>query len=129
MARDYAEYAREFERCDIDAEGFRHIDHVGVAYDLIGRYDFLDACMIYCRCIKRIATDAGAAQKFNVTITLAFLSLIAERLEASKAKTFEEFIAANRDLLSRDVLAQRYSSERLSSDLARTAFLLPDLAA
>ena len=129
MTRDYAEYALAFERCEIDASSFRHIDHIGVAYDLLGRYDFLDASMIYCRCINRIATEAGAAKKFNTTITLAFLSLIAERLETSRPATFEAFIKGNRDLLSREVLAKRYSSERLNSDLARNAFLLPDLAA
>ena len=129
MSRDYAEYAQAFERCEIDAGSFRHIDHIGVAYDLLGRYDFLDASMIYCKCINRIATEAGAAQKFNTTITLAFLSLIAERLDASQPENFEEFIADNQDLLSKNVLAKRYSSERLASDLARTAFLLPDLAA
>ena len=129
MRRDYADYARAFERCEIDAGTFRHIDHIGVAHDLLGRYDFLDASMIYCKCINRIATEAGAARKFNTTITLAFLSLIAERLEISQAETFEEFISDNQDLLTRDVLTRRYSSERLGSDLARTAFLLPDRAA
>ncbi|MEM7429015.1 MAG: hypothetical protein AAF441_23250 [Pseudomonadota bacterium] len=129
MSRDYVEFAKEFEKREIDAASFSHLDHVGVAHELLSRYGFLDAAVIYCKCINEIATRAGAAGKFNTTITLAFLSLIAERMDASSAATFDEFITANCDLLSRDVLAQRYSSGRLASDLARSAFLLPDRAA
>ena len=129
MQRDYAEYAQAFERCDIDAADFRHIDHIGVAHALLLRYGYLDASVIYCKCIDQIATEAGAAQKFNTTITLAFLSLIAERMESSPDNSFEDFIAEHPDLLSPDILARRYSPERLASDSARTMFLLPDLAA
>ena len=66
---------------------------------------------------------------FKHSITLAFLSLIAERMEATRYETFDDFIAQNMDLLSGNILAKWYSPERLQSDLARTVFLMPDAAA
>lgn len=129
MSKNYVELARSFEDCDIDASAFGHIDHIGVAYEMLRTYDFLNASLKYSECINTIATRAGAGQKFNTTITLAFLSLIAERMEASRHETFDKFIAQNRDLLSGNVLARWYSPERLRSVLARTVFLMPDAAA
>ncbi len=129
MNRDYAEFARLFEDCDIDAGNFDHVDHVGVAYELLGKYEFLDAALRYSNCIKTIATRAGAPRKFNTTITLAFLSLIAERMEMARAGTFDDFITMNLDLLEGDILAKWYSPERLGVDLARTVFLMPDATA
>ena len=129
MTRDYTEYARRFEACEIDAHEFSHTDHVGVAHDLLGRYGFLEAAAIYSTCLKTVAARAGAAEKFNVTITLAFLSLIAERMKGPEALSFEAFAKANPDLLSGRLLSNWYSVERLTSDHARSVFLLPDRVA
>jgi hypothetical protein len=129
MSTNYKEFLHSFEQYDIDASAFGHIDHIGVAYEMLLQYDFLTASINYSDCIKTIATRAGAGRKFNTTITIAFLSLIAERMEGSEQGTFEVFIENNQDLLSRNVLAKWYSPERLQSDAARTVFLMPDVAA
>lgn len=129
MSTKYSELTRSFEACDIDASAFGHVDHVGVAYEMIRSYDFLTACLKYAECINTIATKAGAARKFNTTITLAFLSLIAERLEVTRHNTYDEFISQNQDLVSGNILEKWYTPERLRSDLARTVFLMPDAAA
>jgi len=129
LSKNYAELVRSFEDCNIDASAFGHMDHIGVAYEMLRNYDFLNASVKYSECINTIATRAGAAQKFNITITLAFLSLIAERMEATRHETFDDFIEQNQDLLSDSVLAKWYSPERLRSDLARTIFLMPDAVA
>ena len=129
MTTNYAELTDSFERCDIDAGAFTHADHVGVAYEMLTRYDFLEASMKYARCINTIATAAGAADKFNVTITLAFLSLIGERMQTTEHTCYEEFLRENPDVLERTALNQWYSSDRLASDLARRVFLMPEYAA
>ncbi len=129
MTTDYSALTRSFEACDIDASAFRHVDHVGVAYEMLRRYGFLEASFKYAECISAIATGAGAARKFNMTITLAFLSLIAERMEVTRPDSFDEFISQNQDLLSGNILEKWYSPERLRSDLARSIFLMPDAAA
>lgn len=129
MTTDYAELIKSFEACDIDASSFSHIDHLGVAYEMLRRYDFLNACVKYADCISTIATKAGADRKFNMTVTLAFLSIIAERMETEPASDFDTFLQRNRDLVSGNPLAKWYSADRLNSDAARHAFLMPDVAA
>ena len=127
MSAGYAELASAFEAQDLDPANFRHADHIGVAYELLRKYDFLQATARYGESLNAIATKAGAAEKFNTTITVAFMSLIAERMSLGTAENSDDFIAHNPDLLSRDVLKTRYSAERLKSDLARQVFLMPDM--
>jgi hypothetical protein len=63
-------------------------------------------------------------------VTIAFLSLIAERLEgAAGCADFAAFLAAHPQLLDKGALLRWYSPERLASDPARRTFLLPDLSA
>ena len=129
MSRNYADFLRRFEACEIDASDFGHIDHIGVAYEMLRKYDFLDAVAKYSACIRTIATRAGAADKFNTTITLAFLSLIAERMSESDPGEFGDFIEENPDLMSAKLLSRWYSKGRLTSGLAHSVFLMPDVAA
>jgi hypothetical protein len=127
MNRNYEEYTNSFEQLDIDAETFSHRDHVGVAHELLRKYDFWTAAIKFSTCLNTIATRAGAADKFNMTITMAFLSIIAERIDAAEDARFDDFINANQDLLSSDILTSRYSRERLGSEKAKTMFLMPDM--
>ncbi len=128
MATPSAELARAFEAGELAPEAFKHADHIAVAYEMLSAYEFLDACSRYASSIKALAARAGAPEKYNATITLAFLSLIAERITLGRHTSFEEFISQNGDLTSRDVLMQWYSPKRLTCDTARTVFLLPDPA-
>lgn len=127
MTSRYAEMARSFEAQDLDPAAFRHGDHVCVAYEMLRTYDFVDAAARYAGTIKSMAARAGVHDKFNATITLAFLSLIAERMGSTEHSGYDDFISRNQDLLSKDVLQTWYSPERLRSDLARSVFLMPDI--
>ena len=109
-----------FEAGAIDPEAFTHRAHVEVAAAMLQQTDFLDAARRYQSGIVRIAECAGAPKKPNLTITLAFLSLIAERMRADGA--------VDAALLDSRVLGGWYSRERLAHPLARTVFLLPDRA-
>jgi len=126
MTSDYADLRRSFEAQDLDASRFRHMDHVGVAYEMLKSHDFIDATAKYAENIRSIAAKAGDPEKFNTTITFAFMSLIAERMATTEHKSYDEFIARNSDLKSKDVLRRWYSPDRLHSDEARRVFLLPD---
>ena len=129
MTDDYSELTKQFEAHDVDASAFGHREHVLVGYEMLHRYNFLDASAKYSTAINTIATNAGAPEKFHVTITLAFLGLIAERAHTTEHSNFEEFLAKNEDLMSKRMLAKWYSDSQLNSDFARTHFLLPNLAA
>lgn len=126
MTSRIAALARSFEARDLDAGAFRHGDHVAVAYEMLRNHDFVEATARYAGTIKTMAAKAGVPDKFNTTITVAFLSLIAERMGTTGHSDYDEFISRNQDLLSKDVLERWYSPERLRSDLARAVFLMPD---
>ncbi|SDX30319.1 hypothetical protein SAMN05444358_104216 [Ruegeria halocynthiae] len=124
----YADVTVAFEAHAIDDTKFGHAEHVQVAYDLLRKYDFIDAAATYAKGIRALAASAGAPDKFNLTITYAFMSLIAERLAMTQADDFESFARDNEDLMVKAVLNQWYTTERLNSQLARGIFLLPTAA-
>ena len=123
---EYSSLSAAFEAHDIDNSSFGHAEHVRVAFELLEKYDFIDAAAIYAKGIRTIATAAGAPQKFNLTITYAFMSLIAERMAQAPVAGFDAFVEANPDLMSKNVLTRWYPSERLQTEAARTIFLLPE---
>ncbi len=129
MTIQYSALLTQFEALEVNAAEFGHRQHIQVAFEMLHKYSYIEACAKYSNAINTIATNAGASDKFNVTITFAFLSLIAERIHGTSWSSFEEFLSRNEDLLSRDALGKWYSNEELQSDFARTHFLLPSKAA
>jgi hypothetical protein len=129
MQTQSSELLKQFEAHEIDPAAFGHKEHVVIAWEMLQKYSFLDASTRYATAINTIATRAGAPEKFHMTITLAFLSLIAERAHTSSQSNIDEFLAQNPDLLSSNVLSQWYSDEQLKSELARTHFVLPNMGA
>ncbi len=115
-----------FETYTIDAKSFGHRDHLRVAFMMLEKYDFLEATYRYSRTIQKLANAAGAPAKFNTTITIAFMGMIAERMADKECGTADDFLDSNPDLITSKTLRNHYSESRINSDLARTAFLLPD---
>ena len=119
-------FLARFEDGEIGPGAFDHKAHVRAAYEMLCRYEFIDACARYASTIRGMAERAGAFDKYNTTITLAFMSLIAERIVETNASNWEAFIQTNPDLLTSNVLSSWYSQDRLQSPLARKQFVLPD---
>jgi hypothetical protein len=109
----------------IDARDFHHADHVRVGFELLCRHTFPDALAAYSAALKGIATRAGNPGAYHETITVAFLSLIAEHHAAGRYGDFEAFIGDNPQLLDRAILGRWYAPERLLSDIARKTFVMP----
>ena len=118
----------QFQRFKISTPKFGHKEHVEIAYEMLCKYEFVDACARYARTIRAIAVQHGAAEKYNATLTFAFMSVIAERKSLMEGGDLEQFLADNPDLLDKNVLMNWYSEERLTSAKARVQFLLPDRA-
>ena len=116
----------DFEAGQINPASFDHRAHLEVAFHLLERHEFLDALTRYARTIQTMARSAGAPEKYNATITCAFLSLIAERKAEFGHGSFETFLDGNADLLESNPLLKWYSADRLCSESARSYFLLPD---
>ncbi|CAD0184290.1 hypothetical protein RUESEDTHA_01169 [Ruegeria sp. THAF57] len=123
-----ADITNAFEAHAIDNTTFGHAEHVQVAYDLLRKYDFIDAAATYAKGIRSLAAKAGDPDKFNLTITYAFMSLIAERLANGQSDDFAAFSQENPDLMTKVVLNNWYKKERLNTALARRVFLLPVVA-
>jgi hypothetical protein len=114
-----------FLKTELDPASFRHADHVRVAFEMLRRHPFLDAAWHFAQGLRRIAAKAGRPAAYNETITLAFLSVIAERLGEADFDDFASFAAANPDLMEKHLLERWYAPARLYSETARRTFLLP----
>ena len=115
-------------RGEIDATGFPHREHVRMAFAMLQRYDFAESVLLYSRALRAMAARAGKPQAFHQTVTIAFLSLIAERLEGGQWDDLSAFTRDNPDLLDKSTVARWYRPERLASEHARRTFLLPEPA-
>jgi hypothetical protein len=113
---------------EIPPREFTHEMHVAVGWALLRRMPYPEALAAYAATIRAMAESVGAAEKFNITITAAFLALIAEHLAEDDALAWPAFIAANPALLDKSLLARWYSPERLRSPLARATFVMPEPA-
>ena len=119
---------RKFEIGKIPAAEFGHKEHVQAAWEMLQTYPFLEAVSRYSTRIESMARAMGAHDKFNVTITVAFMSLIAEKMAACPKTGFDRFYASHPEL-RRNPLKDWYSDQRLGSDLARRVFLMPEAKA
>ena len=126
MDEDRAQLLR-FERGEFDAHQFAHREHLRMAFAMLRAYDFAEAAFRYSRALRVMLERVARPQGFHQTITIAFLSLIAERLAARDYADFESFVSDNGDLLDKSALGRWYRPKRLGSDAARSTFLLPDM--
>jgi hypothetical protein len=126
------EIINEFEQGRGPGGSFHHADHIRVAFAYLSQYSVLEALQRFCGALQRFAAAQGKPHLYHETITWAYLFLIRERmLRGEQAHTWEEFAAANHDLLtwqrgSSGILSQYYRPETLASAAARAGFLLPD---
>jgi hypothetical protein len=111
-----------------DGATFRHADHIRVAFEMLQRHAFLDAAAAYSTALKDIAARAGHPAAYHETITVAFLSLVAERCAERDYADFAAFATANADLMDKSVLRHWYGPARLGSAIARRTFVLPQPA-
>lgn len=112
-----------------DAERFGHRQHVRLTWLAVRRHGAAAALDLIGEGILRTATKAGAPQKFHVTVTRAWVELVARHAEDDATETdFERFAARHPDLLDKDLLARHYRPRTLASEHARTAWAEPDLA-
>jgi hypothetical protein len=123
------ELFERFVDTSLPADQFHHQQHVHVAWLFVTKYGMPDALAEFTAAIKRFADAKGATGLYHETITWAFLLLIADRQARKPADTWDAFERENQDLLTwkPSILERYYSKELLSSELAKRAFLMPDL--
>lgn len=126
MNADLPELER-FVRGELDPAQFPHREHVRMAFEMLRRHDFAETVLHYSRALRAMTARAGKPQAFNQTVTIAFLSLVAERFqESGGAADFDALVRAHPELLDKAALTRWYRPERLASEAARHTFLLPE---
>jgi hypothetical protein len=125
-----AEFLASFEGLRIPGREFRHNDHVRLAWIYLHDSDFASGASRFCENFRSFVQHIGAESKYHETITWFYLVTIFERIRTqAPAPSWEAFARSNGDLLdsSMDMVRVRYRTETLSSPLARSIFLLPDV--
>lgn len=105
---------------------FGHREHLQVAWYLLeAERRFSSAVVRLEAALLNAASAVGHAEKFHVTRTYAWMSLVAE-CRGSCSVGFEELLRQSPELLDKQLLERRYySPQELASEAARQVFILP----
>jgi hypothetical protein len=109
--------------------GFRHREHVHLAFIAAHRYGATRAAAVMSHWIRHIAAYQRAPQKYHATVTRAWSEIVAHHVAADPSITdFAAFAERYPALLDKRLLLRHYSSSRLATSAAKTEWVPPDLA-
>jgi hypothetical protein len=109
-------------------ERLPHADHVRLGLLYLERHGYDEALRRLADGLLLFATLKGHPEKFHVTMTRAWLDLLAAARQACPGATAAEVMAARSELLDPRALDRYYSPGRLNTEEARTSWTEPDLA-
>jgi hypothetical protein len=112
---------------DLVKAGFSHREHLAVAWALVRAEPLGHAIERLCTNLRRVTAVLGVPEKYNETLTWAWMVIVAERCaEAPPNEDFAAFLERNADLLDqRATLATYYDATQLRSSAAQRRFTLP----
>ncbi len=121
------DFIAEFERAAFPRDGFPHRAHLRMAWIYVTHLGPEVAVERAARGIRRLAAAHGHETLYHDTMTRAWVYTVAAAVRHHPGADFEEFLAANPDLLDRQRLLRHYSPDLLASARARAAWLAPNL--
>jgi hypothetical protein len=110
------------------ADTFGHRQHVHLTWLAVHRAGMPAAVALVSEGIRRTARYAGAPQKYHVTVSRAWVELVAHHVAEDPAPDFTSFAGRNPELLDKRLLTRFYRSTTLAGSQARTGWVEPDLA-
>ncbi|HZP52138.1 hypothetical protein [Actinocrinis sp.] len=110
------------------ADRFAHRQHVHLTWLAVRRYGTVTAIGVVSDGIQRVARYAGAPQKYNATVSRAWVELVGHHADHCDAADFDTFADQNPVLLDKKLLTRFYRPSTLASAEARTGWVAPDLA-
>jgi hypothetical protein len=112
------------------AERFGHRQHIHLTWLAVRGYGVPEAIQLVSDGIQRTARYHGAPQKYNATVSRAWVELVAHHATADPAGAggFDDFAGRHDALLDKRLLGRFYHSSTLASPQARTGWVEPDLA-
>lgn len=110
------------------ADTFGHREHVHLTWLAVRRAGMPAAVAVVSEGIRRTARYAGAPQKYHVTVSRAWVELVAHHVAEDPIPDFTAFAGRNPELLDKRLLTRFYRNTTLAGARARTGWVEPDLA-
>jgi len=109
------------------SDRFAHRQHVHLTYLAVLRYGTPAAVDLVSSGIQEIVRYAKAPQKYNATVSRAWVELVGHHAEHSRAADFDAFAEDNAALLDKRLLTRFYRPVTLAGAEARAGWVGPDL--
>ena len=110
------------------AERFGHRQHIHLTWLAVRRYGTDAAVDLVSDGIQRTARYAGAPQKYNATVSRAWVELVGHHAGLSETIGFDAFADRHPALLDKTLLTRFYRTSTLASVPARNGWVEPDIA-
>ena len=111
------------------APRFGHREHILLTWLAVRRFGTPAAIPVVCEGLRHTARYAGAPQKYNATLSRAWVELVGHHVDHEPGVTdFATFAARNPALLDKRLIARFYHPATLASPRARTEWTVPDRA-
>lgn len=125
-----AQFLAALEATTLPAAEFTHRNHLRAAWLYLAKHPLPEAAMCCALSIQKYATALGVPGKFHLTLTLAFMHIVAELRGQHSVDDWEAFLAVcpqlERD--AQQLIGRHYSEALLQSERARKTFVPPDRA-
>ena len=117
-----------FETGTLPNAAFHHRDHLRLSWLYLRRDGPDVGTRRIVDGIRHFAAAHGAADRFHVTLTRFWISLVQHLLEAfPEVDRFDDLLARFPLALDKSIVYRHYSTVALSSTVARQSWLEPDL--
>jgi hypothetical protein len=109
------------------AERFGHREHVHLTWLAIRRHGVPAAIDLVSEGIRRTARYQGVPQKYNATVSRAWVELVGHHAAERGEDHFDDFATHHAALLDKRLLIRFYRPATLASPQARNGWVEPDL--
>ena len=126
-AAEWETLARRFEAAELSREEWTHEAHIAMAAWYLVRHEPDEALSLVRAGIQRINATHGpspSGRGYHETLTRLYMTLVRRALARRTLRRPNGVVA---ELTDRDIPLQYYSAARLFSDVARTAWVAPDV--
>jgi hypothetical protein len=121
-----ADFLAAFEEGTLPPQAFDHRAHLRAACLVLAGRPFLEACIAMRDGLRAFAARAGRDGLYHETLTVAFMSIVAERRAAAPDLGWEALLERFPELCDRALLGRYYAPQRLASAAARACFVLDE---
>jgi hypothetical protein len=107
--------------------GFGHREHLELAWSVLGRLPAPEASAQIHRVLRDLAATHGMAQRFHVTLTEAWLRVVARHRRLAPGRSFEEFLELHPKLCDSRLISRHYGGGVLARHESHDAWVEPDV--